>query len=104
MQGVTPQPLAEDVDVEGAAGFGVKVAGDVVAELDALPAVEAFIGLFVPSCGPVGVRRDGVGHGVGGVALELEGGCAGGGGSSGGGGEGAYGQAAGVGAEEGHDG
>ena len=68
-----PEPFLEDADVPFAPGFGLGFWADIVAELDSLAAVEAFVGLFVPACRAIGVGGDGVSDGFGVVALELEG-------------------------------
>ena len=56
-----------------APGFGLGFRADIIAELDSLTAVEAFVGLFVPACGAIGVGGDGVSDCFGVVPLELEG-------------------------------
>lgn len=77
---MAPYPFVKDVDLECSPRFGIEVAGDIVAELNALPAVKTFIGLLVPSCRTVRVCWDGVCNSFRVVAVDLEGGGDGSGG------------------------
>lgn len=84
IQRLRVESFAEDIELEFPPCFDGDFGPDVVAELDASPAVEAAVGLLVPARWAVWVGGDGVGDGVTGAGgdFEFDGGADGGGGES----------------------